>query len=494
MLTGLFLFPVLILMGLGFWSLTQSGWGWALGWSLLGCMALAYFLALRWQKKQKLLQLPKAESLAWTERDQAAWKLVSIHADRIKNLSMKQLISLQTYQETAIALARELATFYHPKAVDPLSSLTIPEILTVVELATRDLAQMVNQYLPGGHLLRIKDFQNIKKMAEWYPTVRNITWMLSGIFTPLQTAARYLTSNVGLSGPWQKVQQNVLVWFFAAYVQRLGVYLIELYSGRLRVGAERYLELKEHHAEVNHLRIVLIGQTNVGKSSLVNAILGEQLAATDVLPATTQAQRYALKLDGIKTSLELIDTVGYGSQGPTELQSQATASLIQSADAVLLVLHARSPGRQADLIQLQRMEDSLKVQPNLRRPPVLAVLTHIDLLSPMMEWSPPYDWLNPAVPKARSIHDAVLIVHKQFQDRVMVTVPACTAEGKQFGIQEAVLPALTAILDQAAGVALLRVLNNERKQDRVKKVFMQLLELGKGMMQIVSDADRKQAQ
>ncbi len=33
------------------------------------------------------------------------------------------------------------------------------------------------------------------------------------------------------------MQQNVLRWFYQAYVNRLGVHLIELLSGRLAIGA-----------------------------------------------------------------------------------------------------------------------------------------------------------------------------------------------------------------------------------------------------------------
>ena len=41
------------------------------------------------------------------------------------------------------------------------------------------------------------------------------------------------------------LQQNLLVWFYTAYVHRLGTYLIDLNSGRLRVGVPRYRELVE---------------------------------------------------------------------------------------------------------------------------------------------------------------------------------------------------------------------------------------------------------
>jgi hypothetical protein len=36
------------------------------------------------------------------------------------------------------------------------------------------------------------------------------------------------------------------LWFYTAYVHRLGTYLIELNSGRLRIGAARYRELMQN--------------------------------------------------------------------------------------------------------------------------------------------------------------------------------------------------------------------------------------------------------
>ena len=35
---------------------------------------------------------------------------------------------------------------------------------------------------------------------------------------------------------WRNMQQNLLRWFYRAYVNRLGTHLIELYSGRLSIG------------------------------------------------------------------------------------------------------------------------------------------------------------------------------------------------------------------------------------------------------------------
>lgn len=168
-LLGLFALPAILLMGFGLYFLWQSGWGLLLGWMLLACIGLSYYLANHWQKKQRLLQPLQAPTPAWTERDQAAWKIVETYVAKGQKYNATELLLSNTYQDTAQNLALDLARHYHPKVKDPISALTIPEILTVIELATHDLSVMVDEYLPGGHLLTIRDLRRMKKAADWYP-------------------------------------------------------------------------------------------------------------------------------------------------------------------------------------------------------------------------------------------------------------------------------------------------------------------------------------
>jgi uncharacterized protein len=303
---------------------------------------------------------------------------------------------------------------------------------------------------------------------------------------------RYAVNQLGTTLPWQLLQQNLLLWFYTAYVQRLGTYLIDLNSGRLRVGAWRYRELlaertgdgraaaadKEAADQVRQVAITIVGQVKMGKSSLINALLGDQLARTDVLPVTDRITRYELKPEGVPTRFVLLDTVGYGHQGPRQDQQQATQEAAQQSDLVLLVLHARNPARQADLEMLQSLQRWFTANPDLRLPPILGVLTHIDLLSPAMEWSPPYDWQHPTRPKEEEIRQAINAVREQLGDYLAGCVPVCVAPGKVYGIEEWFLPTVVELLDEAHAVALLRCLRAEADAGKIRKVFQQLLAAG----------------
>jgi uncharacterized protein len=221
-----------------------------------------------------------------------------------------------------------------------------------------------------------------------------------------------------------------------------------------------------------------------GKSSLVNALLGEQRAKTDVLPATAAITRYQLRPPGVGTQLVLLDTVGYGHEGPKADDLRATEQAARQADVLLLVLHALNPARQADVQMLERLKAWFSERPDLRMPPLIAVLTHIDLLSPALEWSPPYDWREPQRPKERSIAAAVSTARDQLGAGVAEVIPVGTAEGKVLNVQEELLPAILTRLDEAHGVALLRCLREEVDQGQVRKVFRQLAAAGREVAKV----------
>ncbi|HMC66485.1 MAG TPA: GTPase [Gemmataceae bacterium] len=506
--------PILFLVGMGGYYLWQSAWGFYLWWPMAACFVLGYFLAWYWQRKRQLLHSAEAAPpMHWTDQDRQAWQLVEVRAKAAGDVTLEQLGEIQFYVETAQSMALELARFYHPGTADPIGLLTVPELLAVIELAAHDLAEMVDQSLPAGHLLTVNDWRWARRAAEqaskWYERGRNVYWLVSAFFSPVETAAKYLTARLGMGRPWDLLQQDLIAWFHTAFVHRLGTYLIELNSGRLRVGARRYRELmdaelkRRRDAETQrrpegepapavapsagadgevgarHVTLTIFGQVKAGKSSLINALLGEQRAQTDVLPATGEVTRYELQPQGIATRLVLLDTVGYGHTGPKEDQLRVTEECAQQSDLLLLVLHARNPARQADVETLQSLESWFADRPHLKKPPILAVLTHIDLLSPAMEWAPPYDWQQPRRPKEEQIRQALAVAQEQLGERVAGVVPVCAAPGKVYGVADWLLPAVVERMDEAHAVSLLRCLRAEIDTGKIRKVFAQLLSAGR---------------
>ena len=83
-------------------------------------------------------------------------------------------------------------------------------------------------------------------------------------------------------------------------IEEVGREAINLYSGRLpadldELMAEKPDEVAPQAPASSPLRILIGGKVNAGKSSLVNALCGEVVAAVDVLPAGDTATSHALR-------------------------------------------------------------------------------------------------------------------------------------------------------------------------------------------------------
>lgn len=101
---------------------------------------------------------------------------------------------------------------------------------------------------------------------------------------------------------------------------------------------------------VSGLTVALCGRPNVGKSSLLNALLGEDRAIVTAIPGTTRDMVLGdLHLGG--SIIHLIDTAGlHATDDPVEQLGVARAqAAISQADEILLVLDGSSPLTQEDL-------------------------------------------------------------------------------------------------------------------------------------------------
>jgi tRNA modification GTPase len=121
------------------------------------------------------------------------------------------------------------------------------------------------------------------------------------------------------------------------------------------------------------VRVVLAGQPNVGKSSLLNLLAGEELAiVTDIAGTTRDAIRQSVNLRGIPA--HIIDTAGLRpSSDPVEqLGIARTWSAIEHADVVVLLVDASRGKAAADQEILGRLPARL---------PRVTVMNKIDLLA-----------------------------------------------------------------------------------------------------------------
>ena len=109
------------------------------------------------------------------------------------------------------------------------------------------------------------------------------------------------------------------------------------------------------------LQVVLAGQPNVGKSSLLNRLAGEELAIVTPIPGTTRdSVRQAIQIDGVP--LNIVDTAGLrDTQDEVERMGIArTWSEIGRADVVLLLVDARAGVTRQDLELVARIPQGVK--------------------------------------------------------------------------------------------------------------------------------------
>ena len=111
----------------------------------------------------------------------------------------------------------------------------------------------------------------------------------------------------------------------------------------------------------NGLHVVLAGQPNVGKSSLLNRLAGEDLAIVTEIPGTTRdAVRQTIQLEGVP--INVIDTAGLrDTDDAVEAIGIARAwEAIEQADAMLLVVDAREGVTAADVAIVERLPKRLR--------------------------------------------------------------------------------------------------------------------------------------
>ena len=108
------------------------------------------------------------------------------------------------------------------------------------------------------------------------------------------------------------------------------------------------------------LNVVIAGRPNMGKSSLLNALVGEDLAIVTAIPGTTRdAIRQAINIDGVP--LNIIDTAGLRetNEEVEEIGIGRTWEMIAVADVALLIVEAGAGLQAEDRAILSRLPEKV---------------------------------------------------------------------------------------------------------------------------------------
>jgi GTP-binding protein len=95
--------------------------------------------------------------------------------------------------------------------------------------------------------------------------------------------------------------------------------------------------------------VALVGRSNVGKSSLINALARRRIARTSAAPGKTRLANVYRLARGNAAPFYLVDLPGYGfARGGSEGFDELTAAIFARNPAALLLVDLRHPGLESD--------------------------------------------------------------------------------------------------------------------------------------------------
>ena len=124
--------------------------------------------------------------------------------------------------------------------------------------------------------------------------------------------------------------------------------------------------------------VAIIGRSNVGKSTLLNRLLGEKISIVSSKPQTTRTRVMGV-VHAEGAQIAFLDTPGLHK--PDHLLNRrmvrAAVETLEDADVLYMLMEATSRPGPGDLSAIKYMKEALAKQPR----PVILVMTKIDLVN-----------------------------------------------------------------------------------------------------------------
>lgn len=500
MLAVAFLLPMASLVVLGSLWLWQNGY--LLYWAIAACVITTLIFGIEWisfrriEKSAPALPMEAeaddalAPDPAWTPLEEAAW-------NDVRGISRTfEPASLDSYQAVFDLGQRTVETVarrFHPNVDDALLRFTAPEAMALVERVSGELGPFIRDQIPLGDQLTVGQ---IVKLYGWrsvidYAEQAYDIWRIIRMLNPLSAATHEIREQVS-KRMYEAGRDHLTRKLAERYVQEVGRAAIDLYSGRLRVSEK---ELEGHVSPATRrdreemaqqvaepLRVLVAGQVNAGKSSLVNALSEQVQAAVDALPATPSFRAYELMREGVPAAL-IIDSPGM--QGEAE-QIEELVKVASECDLIVWVVDATRADREHDRTALHAIRHYFAENTNRRRPPMMLVMSHIDRLRPFQEWSPPYDIAKGEQPKAKTIRAAMDAAGKDLDFALDDIVPACLDDTIGRYNVDAIWARIANLLPEAQRAQLVRRLGGAKGGFEWGRLLNQAINAGRVISRVVT--------
>ncbi|MEZ8345660.1 GTPase family protein [Vibrio splendidus] len=375
-------------------------------------------------------------SADWSQKELSIWN------DSKHHVRQQLMVDIEwgNLDQTGLEVLEFVAKKFDKKSLD----FSIPEGLKLFEEVSRRYKLVVREHIPGIEYLKVSYIkagyeaydkygelgQKIVKAAIWGNHLKNL------YLNPLKVVSD-LGREQATSSMTRGVVDDMQYAAKQALLDEVAAVAIDLYSGRFSIEDEALkasdvseLDEQRFAPELEPVRIVLVGQTSSGKSSLINALKQELVAEVDVLPSTDTSTVYNAFVDD--NDVRVVDLQGLDGNPKTEA---LMLKEMTQADVVLWVLKANQSARDLDK-QLKDRFDAFYDDPkniSRKKPIVVSVVNQVDRLKPVDDWQPPYDLENPTSTKAKIIAQALEYNQTLLQPDIALPL-AIAPEKAEFGL------------------------------------------------------------
>lgn len=389
----------------------------------------------------------------WSQTELAIWHDAQTYTrQRLRvGLEWKQL------DDAGLEILEIVAQKFGKKTLD----FSVPEALKLFEEVSRRYNLVVKAHIPGVEYLKVSHIKagyaaydkygelgkKAVKAAIWANHAKNL------YINPLKVAVD-LTREQATSSMTKGFVDDMQLKAKEALLDEVAAVAIDLYSGRFSLEDGDLLVTNASVADEEHIapalapiRIVIVGQTGAGKSSVINILKDELAAEVDILPSTQGSTVYSAIVNDVEVNL--IDLRGLDGNAETERQM---LNEMTQADLVLWMLKANQSARNLDK-QLNDNFQAFYANPqnvSSKKPVVIALINQVDKLKPIAEWQPPYDLENPASAKAKIIAQAVTYNQALLQSDI--ALPLAIADNKAHLGVAALKQTLTDCIEEASNV------------------------------------------
>lgn len=391
----LWLLPVMVPYTAGLWWLYENHY--LLSWlgAMLGVSALMMLFAHLVRRREHGVRVAGTDAHA-AEAEQRAREALRRVVDEAGPADVESPAALEALVRRVLAA---VAGVWNPKASHAELRFTLPEALTLAEHLTHRLRVAIREDLPSLQHVQVAHALQLNRGIKPALTLWRIYRAGRFILNPVGSLVLELHRGV-LQSFTPLMVKSAKSKAAAVLARETGEAAILLYSGRFRREADRLESdspVLNREPEAGPLTLLIAGQPNAGKSSLINALSGRARAVAGPLPREAGFPAYALE-EETAGELALVDSPGL--EGPPDNAWQREAA---RADLVVWVAAAHRADRAVDQRALQSLRERTGANFRERRSPILLVLTHVDRLDPAPEWSPPYDPYEGTRPKERAM-------------------------------------------------------------------------------------------